>query len=355
MSQAQQSPDPTDSSIVRPSSSWAYDSVFADSAISMGSRTPKLTDETSLDSQPLPSSEHTISDRLSQLAAAAWATEQDLSLAHTRRRRIEKALREIEQCLDENIVSPAEPVETEHETNVSLSLSGGQELNDHLADKLDDEQLADVHRSLQETVQSMRLRQQEQRHINQLSLKKLESVAETCLVQERQLEEMIADVRHLRVENQKLGEENDVLHDRVAALESQAIQRKVAVQAMSSAVAGLEGWINSSSGPASYGGTPTKQRRGQYVVRGRGRFRGRYYIDDAEEDRTIPGPDVVTQSRELHDGVRAWLRGFRDVEEELQKVALSKQGVVDRGGVDVVSADDDWGDFETVETVPTTR
>jgi hypothetical protein len=316
----------------------------------MGSRTPKHPEDTIFDTQPPPSSEHSISDRLSQLAAAAWATEQDLPLDHARLTRIQRALRTIEECLDESGEPSAEASENEDDVRKLQISEDNEEPRDSVNPNTGREELNEIQRSLRATLQSMRLRQQEQRHLNQLSLEKLESVAQTSLVREHQVKVMAEDVQNLRIENRKIGEENDGLREQIADLESQATQKEVAVNAMSSAVAGLEGWINSSPGPALYGdsATPTRQKRGKYVVRGKGRFRGRYYIDEPETESLGVGPDGGSSSKELHDGVNAWLRGFRDVQEELQKASPGKQRRLGGAGAEIASAEDDWGDFETV-------
>ena len=328
---------------MRPPSVSTNDSAFEDSAIGMGSRTPKHLENMSSDAQPPPSSDHSVSDQLSQLAAAAWATEQELPLEGYRRSKIQKALRTIERCLDEQ-----EDISEDGTEEIEVVEASSRPQSPGRWGPEDPEPLQVIQRNLRATVCSMRLRQQEQRHLNQVSLEKLESVAQTCFVQEAQLKDMADDVRNLRIENHKLGEMNDTLHDRVADLESQSTQKEVAVNAMSSAVAGLEGWINNSPGPNPYQESPSRsqQRRGRYIVRGKGRFRGRYYIDDHEE-AADPGHDGVSDSRELHDGVKAWLRGFRDVEEELQKVTPDKRRASESVRHKLQSAEDDWGDFET--------
>jgi hypothetical protein len=315
----------------------------------MGSRTPKLPEEMPPNMQSPRFYDPSISDRLNQLAAAAWATEQDLALGSARRTRIQKALRVIEQCLDEREEFRGEEIERIEEIKESRIQKTAESSGDALPE-LDEEQLYTIHENLRATVESMRLRQQEQRHLNQLSLRRLESVAQTCVVQQNQLKERTEEVQSLGLENRKLGEENDALQDRVADLESQATQRDVAVNAMSSAVAGLEGWINSS--PATHlNGQQTghpRQKSGRYVVRGKGRFRSRYYIDDGEDQTKTFGFGGAPDARELHDGVRAWLRGFRDVEEELQRATPSKSRTSDTLKADLASTDDEWGDFEMV-------
>ena len=350
MSQTQQSFDPTDSS-TRPASTRTDDSTFADSAIDMGSRTPKQPEDLSPDTQPRPSSDRSVSELLTQLAAAAWATEQELPLEGAQRRRIQKALNLIEECIDEPKDSSTNNREESKQTEEAPGSQRPDESSGDEEAEPDPGQLVEIHDNLRATVMSMRLRQQEQRHLNQIAVEKLESVAQTCLFQETQLKEVAEEIQALRIENHKLGEENDSLHDRVADLESQATQKEVAVNAMSSAVKGLDSWINSSPGPGPYGDTPGRprlKRNSNYVVRGNGRFRARYYLDDPEDEAANLGLDGTSDSRELFDGVRGWLRGFRDVEEELQKAALGTPRTLENGKVDLDPMNEDWGDFETV-------
>lgn len=304
----------------------------------------------SLNIQTRISSDHGISELLTQLAAAAWATEQEMPLEGAQRRKIQNARKLIEECIDEPEASfVKEPEELEETKDLPVSQKPDESKDDDEAES--DPGLTEIHDKLRATVRSMRLRQLEQHHLNQLSLQKLESVAQTCVVQKAQLKEMVEEVQDLRIENHKLGAENDGLRDRLADLESQATQKEVAVNAMASAVKGLEGWINSSPGPGPYGNTPSRprlKRNSNYVVRGKGRFRARYYLDDQEEDAANLGLDGTSDSRELFDGVRGWLRGFRDVEEELQKAASGKLGTLENCKVDLDSMDEVWGDFETV-------
>lgn len=340
MSVVQHSPDATDSS-VRPPSVWTNDSAFADSAISMGSTTPKLPEEPTLDTRSPRSADPRLSDQLSQLAAAAWAAEQQAPLHGIQRRKIEEALRVIEDCLEENA---KESENGSSETSVDGSQKNVVEEESRLATDpaLSVEQLHNVHRSLKATVDSMRLRLHEHQHLKHLAVSKLEAVAQTNLIQETQLNRTTQEVQSLRMENQTLGHENDQLHKHLFDLESQSTQKDVAVSAMSSAVAGLEGWINNS--PSPYIHDAQRSKRGRYVVRGKGRFRGRYYIEEEDEGMPGAGSRTTPDVQEFHDGVRAWLKGFRDVEEELQKASTADRSL--SRSVDVASADDDWGEFQ---------
>ncbi|RMZ75388.1 hypothetical protein DV737_g5311, partial [Chaetothyriales sp. CBS 132003] len=247
-----------------------------------------------------------VSERLADLAARVSALD-DRALNSRGGQRIARALTLIEQVLgdedeDEYVANAALPRE-ENESE-ELGLHG-------------------VRTALAATVASMRQRQQEQRHLHQLTIGKLEAVAQTCVGQRKQLDDVNKAVSHLRDQNRKLGEENDRLRHQVADLESQVAQNEVAVHAMSSAVSGLEGWINNPPSlyrPHSATQTPTP-RKGRIVMRGQGRFRGRYFVDDPNGEVVLGASDATSETREFHDGVKSWLKGFRDV---------------------------DWGEFETV-------
>ncbi|RMD44539.1 hypothetical protein DV735_g552, partial [Chaetothyriales sp. CBS 134920] len=221
-------------------------------------------------------------------------------------------------------------------------------------------QLQDIHAALAATVASMRQRKQEQQHLHQLAISKLEAVAQTCVGQREQLDNMNRTVRQLQDENRKLGEENKTLRHQVDDLELQVARSQVAVHAMSSAVGGLEGWINNSPTgprPRSTAHTPAHTpRTGRVVVRGQGRFRGRYFVDDPNGEVVLGAAESVSDTRELHDGVKSWLKGFRDVEEELfraspPRVIRSKDTRSERAAANDPDTDDDqidWGEFESV-------
>ena len=78
----------------------------------------------------------------------------------------------------------------------------------------------------------------------------------------------------------------------------------------------------------------------------RGRFRGRYYIDEHS-----PGGhhDIDIEARDLHDGVKAWLRGFRDVEEGVKArggISRGRQSNL-HGNLKDGVVEEEWGDFES--------
>ena len=173
---------------------------------------------------------------------------------------------------------------------------------------------------------------------------------------------MTAEAEKLLNETKKLDQEHRWMQEHIAQLESEASQKDVAVNAMSSAVAGLEGWITHSPGASPR----PKERRGRYIVRGRGRFRGKIFVEDPEGDVVRQEVQDTFDARELEDGVKAWVRGFRDVEEELHRTSPQssprkpKVTRIIRNDApstdDLPSSDeDDWGDFETVSATQDMR
>ena len=290
---------------------------------------------------PAEISQPSIADRLQHLAAAAWEHEQDGLLSQAQQEKIRKALRVIDTCLEDR----------DDEESEESQLAPGD--NEEVAGQ---EELRDIHERLAGTVAQMRLRKKEQRHLHQLSLQKLEAVAHTCSKQEKQLKEMSQEAQNLLKENQKLMTENGWMQQHISQLETDAAQKDVAVDAMTSAVAGLEGWITGSPG----GSQTESRRRGRYVVRGRGRFRGRYWVDEPEDETVQSVEDTAIDPRELQDGVKAWVRGFRDVEEEVRRITPKKPSrPVEEGDPVAIddlpsSEDDDWGEMETVSAAEST-
>jgi len=199
-------------------------------------------------------------------------------------------------------------------------------------------ELESIRSGLASTVEAMRMRQQEQRHLHQLATEKLEAVAQRCIQQERRLREFAEEMVRLKQENRLLSQENESLNTQLDQAYTASVNKEVAVSAMSSAVAGLEGWIN---------GTPTPSRPPRRVVtRGRGRFRGRYYVDEPSEGPTGSGLDGASDAKTLHEGVTAWLRGFRDVEEELKSSERAKVSPWKEPEDAAENRADDWGEFE---------
>lgn len=365
------------SSPARPTSSHTISSTFADSAVDMDVTTPveplepisKTSTEYFEPTLPLTPDEvdQTLSNRMRQLAAVAWTLEQDDSMPANKRQNLHRRLQDLEAYLesdpDEQVEGPPADDAVRMEQNrqdeeddaiVEVQTESGAE--DDSEEWIDESDLIAVRENLAATVKSMRLRQEEQRHLHQLTVQKLEAVAQRCIVQEQQAQDLLREVRELRLRNQTLGTENGQLREKVSNLEADASRNEVAVEAMSSAVKGLEGWIETAHPSEPQTPVPSKSiRRQKVVVRGKGRFRGRYYIDeDGDEAIAYSLADAATESQELHDGVKAWLRGFRDVEEELRQhespaapIGSRSQG---RFRVFDHREDDDWGDFQSADT-----
>lgn len=317
----------------RPGSAWTSNSLFADSAISLRTATPKPFDDEANTSETFEPIAH-LADRLRGLVSEIWASEQDGALREKKRRRIETAMDSIEAVLleDDTSISREEEDddqddETTHSTTpADVFVKGGLDL---------------IRNNLTITIKSMRMRQQEQSHLHQLTMEKLEAVAQRCVEQETRMQEFGEEVILLRERNRKLTRENAILNDQLEHTRAESRKRDDAVHAMSSAVAGLDGWINSTP-------TPTRSSR-KVVVRGRGRFRGRYYVDEPDESPMGPGSDTVSDARTIHEGVNAWLRGFNDIEQELESTPVNANVRVKQ--VDDRSRqleDDEWGEFETV-------
>ena len=325
----------------RPSSAWTNESTFADSAISIRSNMSKHVDDHDNNMDTAETSRPSIADRLQHLAAAAWEHEQDGLLSQAQQEKIRKALGVIDACLEDRDDEGTEDGPSTPANNEEVAGQG---------------ELQEIHERLAETVAQMRLRKQEQRHLHELSMQKLEVVAHTCSKQEKQLKEMSQEAQKLLKENQKLMTENGWMQHHISQLETDATRRDVAVDAMTTAVAGLEGWISGSPGGSQ---TPSR-RRGRYVVRGRGRFRGKYWVNEPEDEAIQSVHETAIDPRELQDGVKAWVRGFRDVEEEVRRITPRKptQAVGEDDPVIVddlpLSEDDDWGEMETVSATEST-
>lgn len=356
------------SSPMRPTSAHTLHSTFADSAVDMDTpnptEPPNATAETekSISNQIVPQSDtdidQSLSDKMRQLAAVAWTLEQGDDMTIAKRLRLHELLRTLESHLD------TEDDETaQHGTQPSLISEAGQEVLDPTEDEEEDEDdiwidesdLIAVRGNLATTLKAMRARHEEQNHLHQLTAFKLEAVAQRCLEHERKSQTLLADLRRLEEENRSLRAENSQLREKGEWLEDEASRNEVAVEAMSSAVMGLEGWIESTH--PSRAQTPiqlSKGKRQRVVTRGKGRFRGRYYVDeDGDAAVAYSMADMAAESQELHDGVKAWLRGFRDVEEELRQHDSPPR--TRRPGKSILSArrdeDDDWGDFQGPDRV----
>ncbi|KIY00349.1 uncharacterized protein Z520_04034 [Fonsecaea multimorphosa CBS 102226] len=316
----------------RPSSAWTNNSLFTDSAISMRTRSPAPLEKESSPSHPDEThDEHAIADRLNGLVSEIWACEQDGQIRGEKRRKIEKAMDEIEAVLEDEESdsettpqSPSAPSLLPHTSGASQS----------------DLELIRMH--LSSTVESMRMRQQEQRHLHQLATEKLEAIAQRCIQQERRVREFAEEIVILKKQNRNLIQQNENLNVQLSEIQSESAKKETAVKAMSSAVSGLEGWIN---------GSPTSDRTShsrKIVTRGRGRFRGRYYVEEPVDGRGYHGLDGAADARLLQEGVTAWLRGFRDVEEELRSSHTAARFVPAKDSRTVrEDSDNEWGEFQT--------
>jgi hypothetical protein len=229
---------------------------------------------------------------------------------------------------------------------------------------------------LSTTVSSLRLRHQEQSHLNSLFTSKLEALAQRSLGHEATIRSLTAELQSLRSsntqvvrENAMLAHENNDLRVSMQDLKGEVLERETAMEAMTGAVRGLEGWIESANNsPRSNSAGRLRQesarnRRGRYeVIRGKGRFRGRYYLDD-DDTTDINGGLGTDGSKdaeplEIQEGVMAWVRGFRDVEEGLKARSESDGRERMSRHVSVTlptytsndtteTFDEDFGDFET--------
>ena len=141
----------------------------------------------------------------------------------------------------------------------------------------------------------------------------------------------------LQVENYRLANDNQMLRERLRFMQAESSEKQVVVNAMTGAVAGLEGWIESasaSSSPARNGiNTPRKM-----PAKKRGRFRGRQDLAASHRDSVSPPlTDSVLDMEDLQEGVKAWVRGFRDVEESLQPDSYALTPFSNSGGEEVSS------------------
>lgn len=336
---------------LRPSSVWTNDSTFADSAISMdgdrtGTSTPKQFEDDHLELRS-PSSSHnqTLSERLTQLAAVAWAAEQDGFVDDVTKDRIFRSVTNIETSLEDR-------VDYTEQEELEANLDRRNVEREHAEDVA---HLTQIHEHLAATVTEMRQRQQEQRHIHELTIRKLEDVAGTCAAQEQQMRNLQAEIEALKIDNQKLYRDNDGFQAHAEQLTSELQQKDIALQAMSSAVAGLDGWISNSLTPER--GSTRRVR----ATRGRGRFQTHYYVDVPIENTSHHGLDGTVDAREVRDGLTAWVRGFRDVEEAMstnvglqtpsrQPKLVGRNHAADRFAPSVVTEEEDWGDFQTVSS-----
>lgn len=186
------------------------------------------------------------------------------------------------------------------------------------------------------TVSSLRLRGQEQLHLHALFTSKLEALAQRSLQQESTIRDVTSQLQSLRELNTTLGRENATLtHENndlrvtMQDLKGDILERELAMEAMTGAVRGLEGWIESANNsPRSHSQIPVHHDRAGHriarrdVVRGKGRFRGRYPLEGKDGTGNREGHGIQDSTDvepiEIQEGVMAWVRGFKDVEEGLK-------------------------------------
>lgn len=360
----------------RPTSSYTTNSAFADSAVDVEATSPVRSPEplfrldrdyvepkVQLSPQQV---DQSLSDKMRRLAAVAWTLEQDENMSVTKRSVLHTMLNQLQSQLDA-VSMESSPCEAAQGVAVSDDGRGiSCEPDPQVAPEeeediwIDESDLIDVRHRLAATVDSMRLRYEEHQHLHQLTARKLEAVAQRCLEHEHRAQKLLAEFRELRLEKDNLQAENDELRGRLSNLGNEVSRKEVAVEAMSSAVKGLEGWIDNGSPSRNYTPIPQlKTRRLKVVIRGKGRFRGRYYVDeDGDEAMPYSLTDPAVEQQELHDGVKSWLRGFKDMEEVVRDQDPPRSPIGSRFRSRIRTPEqkevDDWGDFETPTSVSNT-
>jgi hypothetical protein len=331
----------------RPTSSWTADSQFTDSAISVQTRSPAPLEKEFDFSQSSPEEEDVgeaseagaLANRLGGLMSELWASEQDGGLSARKRRRLQRAMDSLDAALADSEESQEddEKVETPQTAQSIESIPAATEAD-----------IATLQSSLTATVETFRLRQEERQHLHQLTVEKLESVAQRCLQQEREMQDFAAALEAEKAKNRGLSYENENLSIQLLEIHSESAKKDIAINAMSSTVAGLDGWINGSPAPNQTPRTP------RIVTRGKGRFRGRYYVAESPSDLRS-GIEESCNNIVLREDVTAWLKGFRDVEEAYLSSQPAAGNIRDRLRLDGMwkgpkskHTEDDWGDFETV-------
>jgi hypothetical protein len=326
---APQSPPPTDTST---------GSCFADSAIHMDMTTPTISPQSKpqFESDQLESELNTPSEPPVDGLSERLADLEDLSLSS-----------------DEHKV-PDEAVETghNHSNNIELTPKASRKMGSteilqepETEEESDFEPDPELVSHLSTTVSSLRLRHQEQSHLQSLFTTKLEALAQRSLNHEATIRSLTAELKSLRDSNTRLGRDNALLahenNDLQVAMQDikgEVTERETAMEAMTGAVRGLEGWIESANNsPRSDSHGRLLQDRSRHmrgrkeVIRGKGRFRGRYYVDDDHLDGVNGGlgqdRSAEMETTEIQEGVMAWVRGFRDVEEGLK----ARSGIESRG------------------------
>ncbi|KAL9105671.1 MAG: hypothetical protein Q9227_009189 [Pyrenula ochraceoflavens] len=222
------------------------------------------------------------------------------------------------------------------------------------------------------------LRQEESAHVYGLFTTKLEALAQKCISLQASLEPVTAQLRQARQilqakedEIDNLVIDNNTLELEAQRLRDEAAEKELVMRAMGAAVGGLEGWVENLQdrrgqpgnvtpltprkggvniiSRSAAGSTPKPGKRQREVLRGKGRFRGKYIIEeddptspinspsdsrtptssgryglDGTIDRVSDNSGVVQENApetEIVEGLRAWIKGFRDVEEGLRRTS----------------------------------
>lgn len=335
------------------------DTEYADSAVVMNTEASSttvhdlaLSECEAITKMPEGSTGQTLSDKMRQLAAVAWTLEQDDGMSASRMEKVQQTLAALERLLeveDHNRgvehADEDEAVKERERSHSPTDRSIDDETTRSESDEwMEEQDLINVRFGIAAALTAMRLRHEEQAHLHELTVSKIEGVAQRCIAQEQEMKALLSQLRLARSENDVLHTEKAQLCSHVAELQSVFAQKEIAVSAMSSAVKGLEGWIDTARPIDDHVSMPppSSEKRKRMVTRGKGRFRGRYVVDEGNNS----WDELQSGDQEIHDGVRAWLRGFRDVEEELQQHHLQNRGRTRTTHQPVTSLEDDWGDFE---------
>ena len=270
---------------------------------------------------------------------------------------------------------------------------------------------------LTNSLATLRKRHEDTLHLHSHLISKLNTLTSTSLSQTRQMQtltsqnadltsttdDMRTQILELESRERLLERRNSTLAHRLSSAERANLEDEVALEAMSAAVGGLEGWMDSfverarahnpktkSNNYHNYGETP----RSNPAIRGRGRFRGRYNASSntvgpisppstpssrdnntsrpgtsdwallnsappkmsardynntntSMEDNTMTTSTSASSARpageiaEFEEGIRSWIKGFRDVEESIRTRIRGRKATA-------VSADEDTTDiFDT--------
>lgn len=270
---------------------------------------------------------HELSDKMRQIAAAVWTLEQDECISAGRRRKIQEVLAVLDRL-----------VETEGDKTIVDDMDDVDE-----DEWMEEQDLIDLRAGVAAALETMRFRQEEQTHLHELTVNKIEAVAQRCIAQEQEAQALLSQLHLVRAENDALHAEKARLCARISELPPVFAQKGTAVSVASSAVKGLEGWIDVARPVYNYAAAApplpsSSERRKVVVTRGRGRFRGRYFVEEGEH----LGDQIQSSDQELDNGVKAWLQGFQDVGAELQQYGLQNRGRASAACQSMPHPKDNW-------------